>query len=80
MITKYIDAAMRKAKYEILDGGEGFYGEIPGFQGVWANASALEECREQLAESLEAWLVFRISRGLDLPTVGRLRLSVEVSA
>ncbi len=38
MITEYIQAAMRKAKYEILENNEGFYGEIPGFQGVYSNA------------------------------------------
>ncbi len=77
MITKYIQAAMRKAKYEILDGDEGFYGEIPGFDGVWANAATLEECRDQLAEALETWLLFRVSRGLKVPVVGRHKLTTE---
>lgn len=80
MITEYIQAAMRKAKYEILEGDEGFYGEIPGFQGVWANAPTLEGCREDLAEALETWLLFRISRGLKVPTVGRQSLEIEFAA
>ena len=77
MITQYIQAAMRKAKYEILENNEGFYGEIPGFQGVWANAPTLEGCREDLAEALETWLLFRISRGLDVPVVGKHKLAIE---
>lgn len=68
---------MRKAKYELLDGDEGFYAEIPGFQGVWANAPTLEGCREDLSEALETWLLFRISRGLEVPTVGKHKLPVE---
>ena len=68
---------MRKAKYEILESGEGFYGEIPGFEGVWANAANLEDCRAELADALETWLLFRISRGLKVPNVGRHKLSVE---
>jgi predicted RNase H-like HicB family nuclease len=80
MIAEYIQAAMRKAKYEILEENEGFYGEIPGFQGVWANATTLEGCREDLAEALETWLLFRISRGLKVPTVGRHRLEIEFAA
>lgn len=68
---------MRKAKYEMLEGKEGFYGEIPGFQGVWGTAKTLEGCREDLAEALESWLLFRISRGLEVPIVGRHRLEVE---
>ena len=80
MITQYIQAAMRKAKYEILEGNEGYYGEIPGFQGVWANAPTLEGCRDDLADALETWLLFRISRGMKIPTVGKHKFSVEFAA
>ena len=34
MLTEYLRAAMARARYELLEGGEGFYGEIPGFQVV----------------------------------------------
>lgn len=77
MLTQYIQAAMRRAKYEILDGNEGFYGEIPGFVGVWASAATLEDCRDELSEALETWLLFRVSRGLKVPKVGRHTLAVE---
>jgi hypothetical protein len=36
MLTKYIQGAMRRARYEMLSGEEPFYGEIPGFDGVYA--------------------------------------------
>ncbi len=77
MITQYIQAAMRKANYEILENNEGFYGEIPGFQGVWGNAPTLEGCREDLAEALETWILFRVSRGMKIPAVGKYKLDVE---
>jgi predicted RNase H-like HicB family nuclease len=77
MITEYIQAAMRKAKYEILDGGEGYYGEIPGFQGVYSNAETLEECRDLLAEVLEGWILLHIADNTPLPTVDGLNLSVS---
>ena len=35
MLTAYINAAMRSAHYDILEGGEGYIGKIPGLQGVW---------------------------------------------
>src|SRR5262245_1854078 len=41
MLTEYIQAAMRRATYEILPEDKTYYGEIPGFQGVWANADTL---------------------------------------
>jgi predicted RNase H-like HicB family nuclease len=77
MIAEYIQAAMRKAKYEILEGDEGFYGEIPGFQGVYSNAETLEECRNLLAEVLEGWILLHIADSTPLPTVDGLNLSVS---
>jgi predicted RNase H-like HicB family nuclease len=68
---------MRKARYELLDAEEGFYGEIPGFQGVYAQAMSLEACREELASTLEDWILFRVSRQLTIPTVDGLSLEVR---
>jgi predicted RNase H-like HicB family nuclease len=77
MLTEYLKAAMAKAKYELLGGGEGFYGEIPGFQGVLAQANTLEACRDELAGTLEDWLLFRISRQLPIPVLQGLDLTVK---
>ena len=79
MLTEYLNAAMSRAHYELLDGGEGIYGEIPGFQGVLAQADTLEACRNALASTLEDWLLFRISRQLPLPTVEGLELTIKES-
>ena len=77
MLTEYIRAAMRKAKYEILSEDNTFYGEIPGFDGVYANADTLEGCRDELEEVLEEWLLFRVSRNLPLPVVDGLELVIK---
>ncbi len=77
MLNKYIQAALRKAKYEILEDDGSFYGEIPEFQGVWSNAKTLEECREELAEVLEEWIFLHLSDNTTLPVVDGLKLSVE---
>jgi len=61
MPRQYIEAAMRRAKYEILQDDESYYGEIPGFDGVYANAPTLEVCREQLAEVLEDWILIGVA-------------------
>src|ERR1039457_6077058 len=66
MLTEYLRLAMSRAHYELLGGGEGFYGEIPGLQGVLAQAETLEACREELASTLEDWLLFRVSRHLPI--------------
>ena len=80
MLTKYIQAAMRKAKYEILPEDGSFYGEIPGFQGVYANADQLEKCREELEEVLEEWIVLRISHNLSLPVLEGIDLTIKEMA
>jgi predicted RNase H-like HicB family nuclease len=66
MLTEYINAALKKAKYEILPDDGSYYGEIPGFQGVWANAATLEDCREELHQVSQEWVVFRLSRNLGI--------------
>ena len=68
---------MAKAHYELLGEGEGFYGEIPGFDGVLAQADTLEACRDELASTLEDWLLFRISRNLPVPVLEGLSLNVK---
>jgi len=77
MLTSYIRGAMRKARYEILPDDGTFYGEIPGFDGVYSNSPTLEECRDELEEVLEEWILFRISRNLDLPSVDGLTLTIK---
>jgi predicted RNase H-like HicB family nuclease len=77
MLTDYLRAAMRHAKYELLSDDASFYGEIPGFEGVYANSNALESCREQLEEVLEEWMLFRISRNLVLPIVDGLKIEIK---
>ena len=77
MLIEYLSAAMAKAHYELLGDGEGFYGDIPGFQGVFAQAATLEACRTELASTLEDWLLFRISRHLPVPTVQGIDLTIR---
>lgn len=77
MLSEYIRGAMHRAHYEILEDDGSFYGEIPGFEGVYANADTLEQCREELEEVLEEWLLFRISRDLPVPVVNEIDLRVR---
>ena len=75
MLTAYIRAAMRHAHYEILE-DRTYYGEISGFQGVYANTDTLEACREELQEVLEGWIILGLRLGHSLPEVDGLRLDV----
>ena len=77
MLTEYIEAAMTKAKYEILPDDKTFYGYIPGFDGVYANADDLETCHNELKEVLEEWIMLSISRHLPLPVIDGIKLVIE---
>ena len=76
MLKNYIRAAMGKARYEILPDDGTFYGEIPGFNGVYANAETLEECREELEEVLEGWILLRVAQHFPLPSVDGIELTI----
>lgn len=76
MLLDYLNAAMEQAHYEIIDDEASFYGEIPGFQGLWASGESLEACRRNLMASLEDWVFFSIYRGEDLPSIGNVSLAL----
>jgi predicted RNase H-like HicB family nuclease len=69
MLSDYIETALHKAHYEMIDDVDPFYGEIPELQGVWASGKTLEVCRENLASALEGWLLVRIARNLEIPEI-----------
>jgi len=69
MLAEYIKAAIQQATYKILDGGEGYLGEIPGFPGLWANAPTLEACQVELEEALEEWILLGLKLGHTLPEI-----------
>jgi predicted RNase H-like HicB family nuclease len=80
VISEYLSAALRRARYEILPGDDSYYGEIGGFDGVYANVPTLEACREELREVLEEWILFRVSRNLSLPIVDGHELTIRAIA
>ncbi len=57
MIIEYIDEALKRATYEIIEDDEPYYGEISDIRGVWATGKTLEECRTNLKETLDEWLI-----------------------
>lgn len=69
MIIEYIEAALSCAKYELIKDEEPYYGEVPELKGVWATGKTLEECRNNLREALEGWIVVRLRKNLSIPSV-----------
>jgi len=44
-----------------------YFGEIIGLRGVWANANNLEDCRKELQEVLEDWLLLKVRERENVP-------------
>ena len=76
MLTEYIQAALHRANYEILEDGT-FYAEVPELQGLYANASTLEACREELKQSLEEWIVLGLQLRHNLPELDGISLALK---
>ena len=80
MLSEYIQKALEKAQYKMLDDGT-WFADIPGFEGVWANARTVEECRHELMEVLEEWIVLKIRDRDPIPKIEGVEIKIrEVAA
>jgi predicted RNase H-like HicB family nuclease len=69
MLTKYVEAAMRRAEYEVLEDDGSIYGHAPDLPGAWANAPTKEACQEELREVVEEWIMLTIADHDLLPVI-----------
>ena len=74
MLTDYIQRAMKKAHYELMENSR-YFGCIPGCDGVWAQGRTLESCRDALQSTLEDWLLLGLQLGHKLPVIGGINLN-----
>lgn len=57
------------------------FAEVPGFEVVRANSKTVEECRKELVEVLEEWLILKVRGVEQVPEVKGLEIKIkEVSA
>ena len=76
MLTEYIDEALRRARYELIEDKETpYYGEVSDLPGAWACGETLVGCRRELKEVIEGWILVSVKQSLDIPRLG----SVEIS-
>lgn len=79
MILEYVNKAIEKAQYKKIDDGS-WFGEIPDFDGVWANNTTIEECRKELIEVIEEWLLLKIRDNDPIPILEGIELKIKKSA
>lgn len=66
MLSEFISKKLKIARYKLLEDGS-YFGEISGLKGVWASAKNLEDCRKELQEVLEDWILLNIRDGHKIP-------------
>jgi len=76
MFDRYLQKALNRAEYKILENGEWFV-SIPGFDGVWANGEHVEETRNELIEVLEEWLLLKLKDNDLIPFFDSLEITEE---
>jgi predicted RNase H-like HicB family nuclease len=74
MISEYIQAALMRAEYDSLEDGS-YAATVPGLQGVIAVGDTLEECRIDLIEVIEEWIVARLQWHYSVPPIGSHSIS-----
>jgi predicted RNase H-like HicB family nuclease len=76
MILRYIDAALERARFERLEDGQ-VCATVPGLRGVLAVGHGIRECRAELAEVIEEWVLVRIAQRLSIPRIGGVTVKVK---
>ncbi len=70
MFSEYIQAAMEKAQFKLIDNGEEpYFIEIPELDGVWATGQTVEDASHNFIEALEDWIAAHIMWNLALPPI-----------
>jgi len=80
MLFEYIQAAISKPVYEVIDDEEPYYGEVLDLKGVWATGKTQEECRENLRMAIEDWIAFSLRFNLPIPVIEGEAIKAPVEA
>jgi predicted RNase H-like HicB family nuclease len=76
ILVKYCEQALQQAKYKTLEDGT-WFAEINDFEGVWGNGATVEDCRTDLLEALEEWVILKLQDGEALPVVEGVTIKVS---
>ena len=77
MFAEYLKAVMRHAEFEVLEDDGSIYGHLPVLPGAWANADTEAECRRELEEIAEEWILLAIAEHDPLPVIDGVQLRVQ---
>lgn len=76
MILQYIAAATKDATFELMENGR-YFATIPACKGVWIDGATIEECRAELPDVLESWILVRLQHRLEIPVIAGFDLNPQ---
>ncbi len=76
MLTDYIRAALREAQYELMENGR-YFASIPSCRGAWGEGATIEEAREELASTLESWILVKLRFQDTMPVIGGIDINPQ---
>ncbi len=77
MFAEYIQAALERAEYKIIEDEEPFFATLPELPGVWASGKTIEECRKELISVIEGWVLLKLRMGRSIPPIGGITIRVS---
>ena len=78
-IHAYARAAVALASAEEIEPGH-WFAEAKGLQGVWGDGRSESVALENFELALVSWVELKIQRGVDVPPVGGMQLSLPKTA
>ena len=66
MLTQYLKNKLKSIKFERIENGT-YVATIPGARGVWANAKTKKDCKKEIAEVLEEWVLLKVRDHENIP-------------
>ena len=76
MITQYVKAAMEMAEFELMENGR-YFATIPTCDGFWAEGATIEECKAEMPDIFESWLLVGLQHGHHLPVIAGIDLNPQ---
>jgi len=80
MFCEYIQAAISKAVYEVIDDQEPYSGEVPELKGIWATGKTQQEYQDNLRMAIEDWIAFSLRFDLPIPVIEGQTIRAPVEA
>jgi predicted RNase H-like HicB family nuclease len=78
MFAEYVQAALEKAQYKLIDNGEEpYFVDVPELDGVWATGKTVEDARRNFIEALEDWIAAHLLWNLALLPISGHSINVS---